>query len=429
MPTSTAGALAHGTLDRLAEHYTDKLGLNWRRRAKLLASPCSDFADLADWDARLDVALEALRLLGPTAQQHMTRCLNLPINAGEAFALLCHALRSGLAGLAQATSAVARSLPGLHGALVAAMEWSEATPLWLQTAASLPLAARFDLLATRHRDAPQLLAAAFDALRAEGPASEALPAALRCLRYQGDAALAQAAVHHLDAGNSDRLRRVAAQAVLALAPPDLHAPAVTALLALVEDEGPQREAAARCLALHAPASLFPLLTALRQRPGGEATTRLYLQSLGWAGDMGAVPRLIEQLDHPSHARIAAASIRQLTGLDPVRDGWQGEALVSGVAPADDAQSSTIPPPDPDAGLPWPSRPAFVALWRHARARFIGAPTWLGGRPATAGHLHDVLRHGPLAWRPLAAARLQRLGGGALLPTRLPARAQAALMST
>ena len=178
MPTDITGfavtpALANGAYDRLAEQYTDRLALNWRRRAKLLESPQADFATLSDWDARMDAAVEALDLLGPASQRHMARMLESPINAGDAFAVLCHALRSGIAGLAEATAAIARTMPRLQPALVAALEWTDSGALWPQVASRLPLAAKFDLIATRP-DASELLPPALEALQEEGLAADAL---------------------------------------------------------------------------------------------------------------------------------------------------------------------------------------------------------------------------------------------------------------
>lgn len=426
MRTNPDPTLAAAVLERLAEHYTDRLGLNWRRRAKLLASPTADFAALADWDARLDVALEALRLLGPVAQRHVAHSLESPVNAGAAFAALCHALHAKQADLADTAAATARAVPQLHRALVAAMHWSEANALWHRIAATLPLAPRFDLIAARHGDAPALLAQALIDLKTEGPASGALASALRCLRHRGEAALALAGHHHLQSDDA-LVRRQAAQALLALAPRERQASAVEALQALVRGDTDQREPAARCLALHCPDRVLPLLAQLSaEQP--DAYSRLRLQALGWAGSAGAVPQLVEHLDNPAYARLAAVSITLLTGLDPVRDGWQGVPLAVPQPPADDTSTSTLAAIDPDAGLPWPQRAAFEAVWATARARFAGTHVLLGGRPVTAEHLRTVLRQGPLPWRALAAARLQRASGGALFPTALPARAQAALFN-
>lgn len=430
MRTEAESSLAEGVYGRLAEHYTDRLALNWRRRGKLLESPNADFAALSDWDARMDVAMEALHLLGPVSQQHMARCLESPINAGEAFAVLCHALRSRFEGQAEATAAIATTMPRLLPALVAALEWSEPGPPWHRLVSRLPLAARFDVIAARHRDAPGLLPPALQALKEEGPASAALASALRCLRHMGDSSQALAGLHHLEAAD-ERVRRQAAQALLALAPAELVERAVDALLSLVRGGGSEAPAAARCLALHQPRKVLPILAELRASHPGE-WTRIHVQALGWSGAVGTVPELMECLDSPAHARVAAAAIHLITGLDPVRDGWQGEALApdgSQCQAADPAAfSADLPTPDPDAGLPWPSRERFAALWQTAQARFTGVQPHLGGRPATADNLRDVLCQGPLPWRPLVAARLQRLTKADLFPTRLPARLQATLLT-
>lgn len=435
MPTDITGvavapALADGAYDRLAEQYTDRLALNWRRRAKLLESPQADFATLSDWDARMDAAVEALGLLGPASQRHMARMLESPINAGDAFAVLCHALHSGLDSLVEATAAIARTMPRLQPALVAALEWTEPGALWSQVASRLPLAAKFDLIATRP-DAPELLPPALEALQEEGLAADALASALRCLRRMGDTTRALAGLHYLEA-TDDRVRRQAAQAVLALAPAENWAPAVDVLLSIVRGGGSEAQPAARSLALNQPQQVLPVLAELHSTQPRE-WARTHVQALGWSGDVGLVPQLIELLDSPALARLAAAAIHLLTGLDPVRDGWQGEAPAGPEPRADQddspANPAAIPKADPDAGLPWPSRTAFAALWNTMRFRFTDTQLHLGGRAATEEHLRAVLRQGPLPWRPLAAARLQRLTQGVLFPTRLPARLQTALLTT
>jgi uncharacterized protein (TIGR02270 family) len=445
MPTDVTGvaaapALADGAYDRLAEQYTDRLALNWRRRAKLLESPQADFATLSDWDARMDAAVQALGLLGPASQRHMARMLESPINAGDAFAVLCHALRSGIDSLADTTAAIARTMPRLQPALVAALEWTDSGALWPQVASRLPLAAKFDLIATRP-DASELLPPALEALQDEGLAADALASALRCLRRMGDTTRALAGLHYLEA-TDNCVRRQAAQAVLALAPTEHWAPAVDVLLSIVRGAGSEAQPAARSLALFQPQQVLPVLAELHSgslasspadNPANNPVpwARLHVQALGWSGDISLVPQLIEYLDAPPLARVAAAAIGLLTGLDPVRDGWQAE-VPAGPAPHQHdspGHAAAIPKADPDAGLPWPSLRAFAALWKTAQSRFTIRQPHLGGRPATAEHLRTVLRQGPLAWRPLAAARLQRLTQGPLFPTRLPARLQAALLTT
>lgn len=420
----TASVLAH-----LAEHYADRLALDWRRRGALLRSPLADFPALHAWDERLEGAMDALRLLGPAARQHMRRCLDQPLNAGEVFALLSHALRNDLADLAEGAVAIACSVPRLQPALVAALAWGEPAPLWHRIAARLPLALRFDVAASRHADAPGLLACALAALDAPGRGPASLAAAWRCLRQRGERGraprLIEQAIHHLD-DRDELLRRQAAHAVLVLAPGAYQALAVEALLDIVHSAGAQCEPAARCLAVYQPDRLLKLMGDPGSSP--PERTRLHLQAMGWAGDIAVVPRLIEHLDAPAHARLAAASLRLLTGLCPVRDDWQGEPLHAASAGHADADSPDIPADDPDAGLPWPSRAAFAALWSSVRGRHGGPQSRLGGQPTSADHLWTVLRDGPLAWRPLAAAHLQRLRLGALFPVRQPARRQLALLT-
>lgn len=426
MRTDANRPLACGVHERLADQYTDRLALNWRRRAYLMQSASADFAALMDWDERMDAALQALVLLGQVSVEHMRRRLDNPISAGEAFAMLCHALESGNDDLADATAAVAASLPALQPALVASLAWCTGSRSWQRQAERLSLAARFDLVATGHRAACAMLDAAIDALNNEGPASPAWASALRCLRHAGPARHAPIALVQLR-HDDERVRLQAARAVLALLPADHCAAAVDTLLALAGGAGPQAASALLGLAPIQPGLTLAASAALRDHDPAQ-WGRIHVQVAGSAGHVQVVPELIEWLDSPELSRVSAAAIGQITGLDVVRDDLQGQSLASVRPRAADALSAEVSEINPDAGLPWPSRTRFAQRWQAVKGRFNEGTPYLAGLPVTAAHLRTVLLKGPLPWRRAAAVRLQQLNRGALFPTRLPARDQCALLT-
>lgn len=427
MRTDAHTALCGGVYERLADQYADRLALNWRRRTQLLWSASADFGALMDWDERMDAALQALVLLGQVSDVHLRRRLDNAISAGEAFAMLCHAVESGNDELADATAAVAATLPSLQPALVGALAWCAGGTSWQRQVERLSPAARFDLVATGHRSASAMLDPALDALNNDDPASPAWASALRCLRHAGHARHASTALLKLR-HDDERIRQQAARAVIALLPADQGAAAVDTLLTLARGAGPQAAVALLGLAPVQPSLALATSAALRDKdPALWGRTRV--QVAGSAGQVRVVPELIELLDSPDLARVAAAAIRQITGLDAVRDDLQGPSLARARARDADALSAEIPEIDPDAGLAWPSRTRFAQRWLADKGRFKESTTYLGGEPVTAAHLRAVLVKGPLPWRRVAAARLQQLNRGALFPTQLPAREQSALLTS
>jgi uncharacterized protein (TIGR02270 family) len=164
-----------------------------------------------------------------------------------------------------------------------------------------------------------------------------------------------------------------------------------------------------------------LLEALETDPERQ---RLYLEGLGWTGDLRAIPLLIERLDHPPEARLAAAAIGSLIGAHPVRDRWQAEAPPQTNPPEERLEAEdALPPPDPDAGLPWPDRERFSNWWHQHKDHWSTDFHYLGGRPRTSAGLNHVLRTGTLAWRPQAAWHLQITQSGRRFPWQAPAPRQ------
>ncbi len=186
----------------------------------------------------------------------------------------------------------------------------------------------------------------------------------------------------------------------------MHEAALEVLAALVRDQalnGTEAQSeASLALACWPSAEPHSLLTTLAAQP---EQRRLYLQALGWCGDIRAVPILIDYLNQPHHARLAAASLSMLTGSLPARDGWQADPP-EGQALAVDSASDTIETSDPDAALPVPDAAQFARWWAQQRSRFIQPGLWLAGQPVNPSHLATILASGKLAWRAASARRMQ-----------------------
>lgn len=416
-PAAISGLL-ETTAVKLADRHTDLLAFGWRRRAARLTNPALDFADLVDYDDRMQASLAALVNLGRPAREHFRSLLNEPMRSAELFALTCYALTIQDAELMDAASALTMAIPDLMPARVAALQWAPVSELLESSIISLPMAQRIKLVGLRHRDCPGLDERTLAWLLTQEPDAEGISAALQLVRDLGRADLAPSGVPHL-AHDQPAVRLMAAQTLLTLGSTEHHAPASDALqtLAMCEQDT-VATAALRVLALHAPTKTKPLLTHLASQP---EHCRRYLLALGWLGQADAIPELIPALEDRRHGRVAAAALALITGSDPGRDGWLGAKPERSRCPAEPGDK--LPAHPDDGELPWPDAPAFAAWWRRHGERFIAGEHYFAGQPLTSPWLAVVLHTGLLPWRSLAAEHRQRLVKGPLFPTELPADVQ------
>jgi len=419
--------LIDSTRPQLAEIHVDGLALGWQRRAGMLHSPVKTFADLLRADQRLQCHLEALLQLGEASRKKFTESMGEALTRGEYFALSSHALTQRDRERIDSCLALARSLPHLHDALLAALEWTGAYSVFEEWVGMLQPEGRLHALATagwRLQGDPGRIETEYAALRKLEPTAGYIKAGLAWVRGVGDQYMAMAAKSHLEHAQAD-VRLAAAQTLLLLAEPSARTSGIAVLIALANDDNlpsAMREDALRTIALHAPAHAAPLLGAAWASPPGPLR-RTALLARGWIGRISAVPELIACLDTPAEARIAAYAITLITGADPVRDGWSQSAPPLPVVADEDDHLAAV---DADRALPWPSASRCADWWASRKNSFDAQTRYLHGLPMTPGKLAHQLRQGPLAVRELAAAHLQRQMHTPPFPTQLPAMRQCQL---
>jgi uncharacterized protein (TIGR02270 family) len=418
------GLLAENRND-LATYYLDRLALAWRRRSKQITAYHHDFSDLLDWDRRIQAYLQALTLLEPQACAQGLERLKAPLLNEELFALILLALKTRNPHLTQAGISLVQGMPSFIAPYAEALAWVS----WRDCEVHLSCWPNRDeryqqlyLHALAHHDGV-LTERQLDCVSDPSFAQPQVQlAALRCAVLRGEAFWASQAKHWIDAPDP-RLRLAATEALMTLGIPKIQRATLPILRDLALDTNNQtvaRNAARKLLTIPCNEGQ-ELIEALEIEPRRQ---RLYLEALGWTGELAAIPRLHEYLDDPQNARLAAAVIGTLIGAHPVRDRWQAEAPPQTDPPRDASEKEdALPPPDPDAGLPWPDRARFSNWWRDHQDNWPNGFHYLGGRPRTGAGLYDVLRTGILAWRPQAAEYLQFTQPGRRFPWHAPAPRQ------
>jgi uncharacterized protein (TIGR02270 family) len=133
--------------------------------------------------------------------------------------------------------------------------------------------------------------------------------------------------------------------------------------------------------------------------------RLRIIGAGVIGQTSYVPWLIEQMDDPMFARIAAESFVLITGADfnteqmevPSPDGFED-------GPSDNPEDEDVVVPE-DVALPWPDVASIKAWWAGNRGRFAEPTRWFMGAPMSEAACRTVLNEGFQRQRRLAALHL------------------------
>lgn len=421
--------LVAGSFEQLSEHYLDLLSLEWQRRRERIDSHACDFLDLCQWDARMQAYGDALTLIGRGIGDLALHRLADPLTEADLFPIALLGLRTKNESLNRACLALVQGLPQMLAPYTAALEWAKRSDIeaiakhWPEANVLQQI---LILHALAHHEAVMEPREIDVRMRTLAPLPEARTAALRCALLRGEPQWAKAAREWLDSPDS-ALELTALEALIVFGETEQRRSALPRLrdLALAGD----------LVGEHAARKLLPipcnesrqLLEALAADP---ERRRLYLQGLGWTGELAAVPVLSEALDDASSARLAAAVLGMLTGSDPVLHDWQGQPPASpAVSATEDADSDAIAPPDPDSGLPWPSRAGFEKWWHGWRDSRPHDGRYFAGQPRDSLQLSKILRSGRLAWRPTAAWLLQISTRGRRLDCADPAPRQRYLLHT
>jgi uncharacterized protein (TIGR02270 family) len=142
-----------------------------------------------------------------------------------------------------------------------------------------------------------------------------------------------------------------------------------------------------------------------------STLRLAVIGAGIAGDPALVPWLIERMNDPVLARVAAEAVATITGVDIARECLEGKRPKGfKTGPSDNPLDDNMAL-DPDEGLPWPDAQSMAAWWDRNKGQLPPEMRYLSGRPIAAETLPHILRAGRQPQRAAAALELALLEPG------------------
>ena len=390
------------TILPLTRQFSERLGLDWKRRARLLVSRQARLPQLVKHDEGMTSRMNGLRCLGEPGLRNVHARLREEIVPRDLFSLTIQSCVTGNADCFMACVALAEAMPHLQGAFLAAMEWVEPAQLhelmkgW-RTNSELHRLTKLRLLADVQFDSLNL-GSVIDEIRTQteqrlllrAARVRARPDQIRIPLEENVATLSdnefqwEVCAHHLLFGGVQKRDQMLEQACdyIQYSKEKEIKPWI---ILLVSEPAQRGERLAQ--------------TILRYTGMG----RYYIIALGWLGKVQYIPELIDLLDKPALARIAAHSITMLTGSMPEKDDWQ--RVASNTASTDKTQ--TKDQHDPDGHLPWPDKKRFSFWWNKHRQGFDTGSRYLLGNKREPQKLVYLLREAPLIWRPAAAWMLQR----------------------
>jgi len=139
--------------------------------------------------------------------------------------------------------------------------------------------------------------------------------------------------------------------------------------------------------------------------GDEQQQRAVIKALGVLGDPHAVNWLINKMQDPKLAKLAAESFAAITGVNFEKHQLSIDAPENHDAiPDDDAEDDNVDL-DEDENLPYPNVEKITAVWRNHGQNFIVGRRYFMGRPITSDFLKDKLVNGMQRQRHSAAMEL------------------------
>jgi hypothetical protein len=123
------------------------------------------------------------------------------------------------------------------------------------------------------------------------------------------------------------------------------------------------------------------------------TLRLALIGAGIIGDPVMVPWLIEYMNTPEQARVAAEAFTMITGVDIAYEDLEGEKPEGfETGPTENPEDEDVEM-DPDEDLAWPNPELILGWWNKNKGRFKSGTRYLLGQPIISENLQQVLRIG------------------------------------
>jgi uncharacterized protein (TIGR02270 family) len=398
----------------IVNEHADEASFLWLQHASAVHSPNYSLQQLFDLNERLEAHIDGLRVAGEHGWKIAEALLGNE-NPEDFFPAAVLALESDdtrFEELILRASQAPEAIPGL----ISAVGWVSAQFLTRRVKALLedkaPLKQKLGIAAcAMHRRDPgqalnSLLETAVDSVRirayraaGELGRKDTLPQLLSALDEGKPEAQFWSAWSSVLLGDRNRALKALCNIVLIGGPRQLDALQL-ALLTMDMKAG------------HA------LLRKLKKLPNAG---RLCIIGSGLIGSIEYVPWLIEQMEDPQLARIAAEAFVNITGADFNLDQLEAEPPENfEEGPTEDPDDEVVEIPE-DIALAWPDVTKIHQWWNKHRTRFQTDTRYFLGQPITGGHCTNVLKEGYQRQRIMAAQRLCLLNPGSVLfPTSAPA---------
>lgn len=384
----------------VSQHVEDAASLR-STRSVLVRAPHVRLLHLGRIDERLRAHLDGIRVAADDGYRMAQAALELP-SVGQLFAVAVTAIERRDLDQLQRLLALAGVAPDAERALASAFGWVAAPALRGLTSSLLAAG-----------DSPQrwlgIAACAAHGVdpgvmlsTAVGDAGSALRSrALRAAGQLGRVDLLDRCVA-LCASDLDPACRFQAAWAARLLGEREHA--AQSLLSIALQPGPFALEALQIVLLGAePADAR---AAIRRLAADGTSLRSTIRATGWAGDVRAVPWLINQMADGVHTRIAGEAFTLLTGADLARLDLERK-------PPEQADGESAQDPgadaielDDDDSLPWPDISRIQSWWAANAARMPIHGRCLMGAQADENHCLRVLREGAQRQRRCAALLLK-----------------------
>jgi hypothetical protein len=447
----------HALLDKA---HLDRVALAWQRRALTVHSPGRNWVSLLQADQQLLAGLGLLHKLQQQSNGLDEQRLSEVFLLGELWALAILAMQQQHTATWNACVGLAQAIPRQRQALLSAAHWTDALSIqwaqlnwpsnqapqaqaddgsWLRTIFGLCAAQQHDSVLQALLSSRMWKRINCDLGQAE-PVLEAVLQLGTHVELPELASLASEVMLRAQQRQERflKLLYMSSHVLMLLKKHQKSSATYTQAKLLMETVATQKNQpdlawkASQVLASAEPAHFLKILDIQAQIP---ELRSVYIQGLGWCGRISAMPALMAALNEPQWAKMATASIMLITGSQPARDGWEGEAARS---PSPTDTEGLIRPPAPLLSYPQPDALAFSRWWQEHRTKFGADETWLEGKAlnvqSTQSQKQDVfgqiLNTGQLHARDVVAHKLQWLQSGTVrLDTSWPGPAQLHWMQT
>ncbi|MEA3548056.1 MAG: TIGR02270 family protein [Thermodesulfobacteriota bacterium] len=391
-------------IDTILQQYAEDAAFLWLLRDASIKQPHYDLSDLVELDDRVEAHFDGLRIAGEPGWEICKESLAME-EAGEVFVAAELAFESGEEKRVQTVLEAGSGDPDLARGLISALGWLE----WPQAEKHVRNLADFDspelrriglAACTIHRQNPgQLLV---DSLASDDPLLR-----VRALKAVGELGrqdlLPQ--LHDNLSVEDEKCRFYAAWSTALLG----GSGTLPVLRDIAESESEYSEKS--CAMALRGMKLEDSHAWLRELSLKDECTRLAVQGAGVVGDPVSIPWLIEVMEVPELARVAAEAFSMITGVDLAYEDLEGEWPEGFKAgPTEEPEDEDVEM-DPDEDLPWPEPELIAEWWNEKKGKFRTGTRYLVGKPVSSEHLLQILKTGYQRQRTAAALELAMLQPG------------------